>query len=97
MSGGGFSSYNLPSNTISLSYKKSTSVTINGSGAILILEENSNSGLNLTSVSIDGKTTFDNCGVGTLIYFTSKAVVNFYNYNVETSVAASNFFGYYLY
>lgn len=98
MSSGGFTSYNLPSSSsFSLSYEKSKTLTITGSGAIFILRDDSQSSINLTSVTIDGKTTFSNPGIGALIYFTTKADVKFYNYNSSTTAIASNYFGYYLY
>lgn len=102
MSGGGFSQFVVPSDTFTLSYKGSKSITINGSGAVLILEGDDDSGPDITQYTIDGKYTISNIKSNVftqpyLVYFTSSITIKFYNSSVEYDVSASDYFVYYLY
>ena len=100
MSSGGFSTFTVPSNSFSLSYEGSKSVTINGSGALLILTPNQDTGIR--SFKINNKLEIDNVADNGnfqpyLIYFTTSIVVNFYNDSVKTTVYAKDHYAYYLY
>ena len=96
----GFKDFIVPDGTISFpanSYQSTKTVTINGSGAILVTS-NSHSSLYLNKINIDGKYALPSFSQNTLIYFTESVILTFWSgTDSSTTVNLSNFLVYYLY